>query len=188
MKKILFSLLFIAAAVSVNAQSRFFTKNGKVTFDATTSTSPEKIVGVNEKATSIIDVTTGTMEFAILMKAFNFEKALMQEHFNENYVESDQFPKAVFKGSVLNMSTVTLAKDGSYPVNVKGMLTMHGETKEITAEGTLTVKDKAIVAGKSNFKIKLNDFKIEVPSLVKDKVSNDTNIIVDLIYQPYKAS
>lgn len=188
MKKILFSILFIGAIASVNAQSRFFTKNGKVSFDATTSTSPEKIVGVNEKATSIIDITTGTMEFAILMKAFNFEKALMQEHFNENYVESDQFPKAVFKGTVVNISTVALAKDGSYPVTVKGMLTMHGETKEIIAEGSLTVKDNAIVAGKSAFKIKLNEFKIEIPSLVKDKLSNDANIVVDLIYQPYKAS
>lgn len=188
MKKILFYILFVATTVTVNAQSRFFTKNGKVSFDATSSSSPEKIIAVNEKATSIIDVTTGTMEFAILMKAFSFEKALMQEHFNENYVESDQFPKAVFKGSVVNMSTVTLSKDGNYPVSVKGMLTLHGETKEITAEGTLTVKDNAITAGKSTFKIKLNEFKIEIPSLVKDKVSNDATINVDLIYQPYKAS
>jgi hypothetical protein len=188
MKKLMFAILLAASVATLNAQTKFFTKNGKITFDATSASSPEKIMAVNEKATSIIDFATGAMEFAVLMKAFSFEKALMQEHFNENYVESDQFPKAVFKGTVVNISTVDLSKDGVYPVNVKGTLTLHGESKEISAEGTLTVKDKAITSGKSMFKIPLSDYKIEIPSLVKDKVSQEAQINVDLSYQPYKPS
>ena len=188
MKKILFSLVFVVVSIASQAQTKFFTKNGKIIFDATSASSPEKITATNEKATSILEVSTGALEFAILMKAFNFEKALMQEHFNENYVESDEFPKAVFKGAVLNMTTVDLKKDGDYKVNIKGMLTLHGETKEVTASGTLTVKDNAITNGKSKFNIPLADFKIEIPSLVKDKVAKDAQIIVEVNYQPFKAS
>ncbi len=188
MKKILLSLVLALACIAAQAQTKFFTKNGKIVFDATSASSPEKISGTNEKATSILEVTTGALEFAVLMKAFNFEKALMQEHFNENYVESDEFPKAIFKGSVLNMSSVDLKKDGEYKVNIKGMLTLHGETKEVTATGTLTVKDNAVTNGKSKFSIPLQDYKIEIPSLVKDKVAKDAQIIVDINFQPYKAS
>jgi hypothetical protein len=188
MKKIFLSLAFIAICLASQAQTKFFTKNGKITFDATSASSPEKISAINEKATSILEVSTGALEFAILMKAFNFEKALMQEHFNENYVESDEYPKAVFKGSVLNMSTVDLKKDGDYKVNIKGMMTLHGETKEVTATGTLTVKDNAITNGKSSFSIPLEDYKIIIPTLVKDKVAKDAQIIVEINYQPFKAS
>jgi hypothetical protein len=187
MKKLIFAILmFTTTAIAVNGQSRYFTKNGKVFFSA--SSPLEKIEANNEKATSIIDVSSGAIEFAVLMKAFIFDKALMQEHFNENYVESDKFPKATFKGSVTNIKSVDLTKNGVYPVKVKGMLTMHGETKEVLADGSLTVKDGGITAGKSQFKILLEDYKIEIPSVVKDKISKEVQIDVDLNYEPYKAS
>ena len=181
-------MLFVLmiTAFAVNAQTRYFTKNGKVSFSATSAM--EKIEATNEKATSMLDVSTGAIEFAILLKAFNFEKALMQEHFNENYVESDKFPKSTFKGNVINIKSVDLKKDGIYPVKVKGILTLHGESKDVTADGTLTVKDGKITEGNSKFKILLEDYKIEIPSLVKDKISKDVQISLELIYELYKAS
>lgn len=188
MKKLLMIIVLLTGAIASHAQSKYFTKNGKISFDATSSGSPEQIVAVNEKATSVLDLSNGTMEFAVLMKAFNFEKALMQEHFNENYVESDQFPKAIFKGTVLNIAALDLAKEGEVKVNVKGMLTLHGVTKEVTAEGSLMIKDNAVSSGKSKFTILLSDYKIEIPSLVKDKVGKEANIIVEINYQPLKTS
>ncbi len=186
MRKLILAIVMFATAVAVNGQTRFFTKNGKIFFSA--SSPLEKIEANNEKATSIVDVSTGAIEFAVLMKAFIFDKALMQEHFNENYVESDKYPKAVFKGSVTNIKSVDMTKNGVYPVKVKGNMTMHGETREVLADGTLTVKDGNITMGKSRFKILLEDFKIEIPSLVKDKISKEVQIEVELNYEPYKAS
>src|SRR6188474_1976871 len=144
MRKIILAFVMFATVSAVSAQTRYFTKNGKVSFSA--SSPLEKIEAANDKATSIVDVSNGAIEFAVLMKAFIFDKALMQEHFNENYVESDKFPKSTFKGTVTNIKSVDLTKNGVYPVKVKGMLTLHGETKEVTADGTLTVKDGAITA------------------------------------------
>ena len=186
MRKIILSILLLITVYSVSGQTRYFTKNGKVFFSA--SSSMEKIEATNEKATSIIDVSTGAIEFAVLMRAFNFEKALMEEHFNENYAESEKFPKAVFKGTITNIKSVDRNKNGTYPVKVKGMFTLHGETKELIVDGTLTVKDRNITSGKSQFQILLEDYKIEIPSLVKDKISKDVEIDLDLNYELYKPS
>lgn len=186
MKKIIICIYLFAIAFAVTGQTRYFTKNGKIYFNATSDL--EKIEATNEKATSIVDASNGAMEFAVLMKGFTFERALMQEHFNENYVESDKYPKAVFKGNVTNFSTVDMKKDGTYPVKIKGMLTLHGESKEVLADGTITVKNGGIVAGKSEFNILLADYKIEIPSLVKDKVAKEVKIVVDVNYELYKSS
>lgn len=187
MKKLIASIVLLSTVFFVNAQStRFFTKNGKIFFSA--SSPLEKIEATNEKATSIIDASTGAIEFAVLMKAFTFEKALMQEHFNENYVESDKYPKATFKGNIVDMKAVDLKKNGIYPVKVKGMMTIHGETKEVTTDGTLTVRDGNITEGKSEFNILLEDYNIVIPSVVKDKISKDVKIKVDLNYELYKSS
>ena len=188
MKKIILIVVLFITATNIQAQTKFFTKAGKITFDATSPSSPDKIYGTNDKATSVIDAASGAMEFALLMKAFAFDKALMQEHFIENYVESDKFPKAVFKGSITNMKEVNLQKDGSYPIKVKGNLTMHGVTKEVTADGKLTVKGGAIVNGTSKFNVLLSDFNVGIPSLVKDKVAPEAKITVDINYDPLKAS
>ncbi|MFM7218021.1 MAG: YceI family protein [Bacteroidota bacterium] len=185
MKKIL--ILFCALAVTgASAQSKFFTKKGKITFDATTPDSPEQIRAKNENVVSVIDLSSGAMEFMLSMTAFSFEKALMQEHFNENYVESEKFPKANFKGSIVNLKDVSLLKDANYPVNIKGNMTIHGVTKEVTATGTLTVKGGTLTAGKSEFKLHLPDYGIDIPNLVSDKLSKDAKIKVDLVYEPVK--
>ena len=186
MKNLILSIVFFAAALAVTGQTRYFTKNGKIYFDATSS--DEKIEGTNEKAFSVISDSAGAIEFAVLMRAFIFEKALLEEHFHENYLESDKYPKATFKGIITNFNTVDKNKNGIYPVKIKGMLTLHGETKEVLANGSLTIKDGKITAGKSQFKILLEDFKIEIPSLVKDKISREAKISVDVIYEPLKTS
>jgi polyisoprenoid-binding protein YceI len=182
MKKILIVFLFIAASsVAVFAQSKYFTKSGTITFR---SKAPlEDIEAKNQKATCVIDAKSGAMEVAVLMKAFEFEKALMQEHFNENYVESDKYPKSTLKAKIANIATVNFAKDGTYPVEIAGKLNMHGVEKEVAAKGTITVK-AGKVSGISEFTVKLSDHNIEIPAMVKDKVSNNVKINVAFWLEP----
>lgn len=184
MKKVIFfvfvSVLFFTQ--SIQAQ-KYFTRTGNIIFS---SEAPmEKIEASNQKATSVLDASSGKMEFAVLIKAFQFEKALMQEHFNENYMESDKFPKALFKGAIANMSKVDLATDGSYAVKVKGDLTIHGETKEVETDGTIVVKDGKISAT-STFDIAVADYKIEIPKVVRDNIAKIVTIDVKIDYELFK--
>ena len=181
LKLVLFaSVLFFS--FSANAQ-KYFTRSGSITFS---SNAPlEKIEASNQKATSVLDIRSGKMEFAVLIKAFQFEKALMQEHFNENYMESDKFPKAKFKGAIADITSVDFSKDGDYPVKVKGELTIHGVTKEVEAEGTFNIKEGNIAA-KSIFKIAVADYGIKIPKVVRDNIAKIVEINVSTQYELFK--
>lgn len=176
MKKIKFLLIIILIA-HVSFGQKYFTKNGKINFDATSPSSPEKIEAVNRTVTCVVDTKTGNIQFAALMKGFEFEKALMQEHFNENYVESEKFPKAEFKGLIDGNETVNYTKDGTYTVKVRGKLTMHGETRDVETPGKLIVQNGKINA-LADFNVVLSDYKISVPGLVADKVSTTAKISI----------
>lgn len=176
--KIVFAiLLFTIVSASGLAQTRYFSKTGKITFY---SRSPmENIEAINNKVVSIWDVSTGQIEFSVLMKGFEFEKALMQEHFNENYVESDKFPKAIFKGALENSSALDLTIDRALTVKVNGNLTLHGVTRPVSSMAVITVKNKAMAAATS-FTIILADYKISIPALVADKVNKKITISVNV--------
>ena len=116
---------------------------------------------------------------------FEFEKALMQEHFNENYVESDKFPKSTFSGKIASMDKVDLAKDGVYKVQVAGDLMIKGVTKAVSAPGTITVKGGKATAA-SEFTIALSDYNVSIPAVNKDNISNSIRISVDLALEPLK--
>ena len=132
MKKIFVTTLAVWTALSCSAQ-KFYTKNGKIDFDATSPSSPERVEAVNRSVTCVIDTQNGAIQFAALIKGFEFERALMEEHFNENYLESEKFPKAEFRGEIKNNGEINYTRDGTYPVKVKGKLTMHGESDDIDA-------------------------------------------------------
>jgi polyisoprenoid-binding protein YceI len=111
------------------------------------------------------------------MKGFAFEKALMEEHFNENYVESSKFPKAEFKGEIKNSDKVDFTKDGTYTVKIKGKLTMHGESNDVETEAKIIIQNGKINA-KADFNVLLSDYKVSIPGLVADKVSKTAKISV----------
>ena len=177
------AIAVLLGATSVFAQDKFFTKNGKIVFSS--KTVMENIEAHNKSVTCVLDTKTGNLQFAVLMKGFEFEKALMQEHFNENYVESHKFPRAEFKGQIVNSSEINFSKDGAYPAKVKGRLTIHGETKDVETNGTVNVKGGKIETG-AGFNIELADYKIEIPKLVKDNISKTVNISVDCTLEPLK--
>ena len=185
MKTIVLFFLVCLVTTSINAQDKFFTKSGTVTIDATTNASLETVHAVNRTARAVLDTKTGAVLFVVLMKGFEFQKALMQEHFNENYVESDKYPKAEFKGQVQNISTVDFTKEGTYDVSVTGTLTMHGKSQPVETKGTLQVKSGKVIAN-CNFNITLKEYDITIPSLVADKVSKTAKVIIDCSLDPFK--
>lgn len=180
MKKVLFGLVAMMLTMSVSAQ-KFFSKDGNVAFDANSPL--EKIEGKTNKGTLVIDAATGKVESAVLIKGFHFKSALMEEHFNENYLESGKFPKATFAGDIADFKNVNLSKDGSYPINIKGNLTMHGVTKPVTAKGNLTVKGGTITNANAAFKVLMADFGIAIPSAVKDKIAKEAKIDINCAMQ-----
>ncbi|MDB4286345.1 YceI family protein, partial [bacterium] len=129
-------LLAVVAFSTVDAQ-KYITRNGTVSFFSTTPI--EDIKGTNNQVTSLLDTQGGGIVFMALMKGFQFDKALMQEHFNEKYVESEKYPKAQFKGSIENFEEIDFTKDGTYDITVSGPLTLHGETNVVTTEGSLVI-------------------------------------------------
>jgi polyisoprenoid-binding protein YceI len=108
----------------------------------------------------------------------------MEEHFNENYLESTKYPKSTFKGQIENPSAIQWTKPGTYKTQIKGKLTLHGVTKDISVPGEFTVS-AAGIQGKSNFKVKCEDYGIKIPSLVRDKIAQEINISVNSNYQAF---
>ncbi len=183
MKSIIIILSFVFFAISnMIGQNTYFTKTATVNFFSKATV--EEISAVNKKATSILDKATGNLEFSLLIKSFVFQKALMEEHFNENYMESDKFPKSTFKGSITNLTDVNFTKDGVYKVSSTGTLTMHGVSKSVTTSGTITIKAGKISSA-ATFMVLLSDYNIVIPSVVKDKIAKDIKITVNCDYELY---
>jgi len=176
MKKIILIATAFFLIHSAFAQKKYFTKTGNVSFRA--GTAVEDIDGINKSTTCIFDAATGDIQFAILVKGFEFKSALMMEHFNENYMESDKYPKSTFKGKITNADKVNFQKDGIYPATVKGILEVHGVKKEVEATGSFKVTGETVLAT-ADFNILLEDYKIEIPGLVKDKISKTAKIHVN---------
>jgi polyisoprenoid-binding protein YceI len=180
MKKLALSLL-VVVGLSANAQMFKNKKDaGSVHF---LSKSPlEDIEATNKNPIAAYKPETGDMQFAVVMTQFKFKAALMEEHFNENYVESEKFPQAIFKGKV--NEKVDLSKDGENKVTVTGKMTLHGVTKDVTAEGTITKKGEELVVA-SKFKIKVADYNIKVPSLYVQNIAEVVDVTVNIGLEPF---
>lgn len=177
----LIALMFIGFT-QVNAQ-KFFTRTAHIKFFSTTPM--EDIEANNHQAGCILNMENGEVAFTVLMKSFEFEKALMQEHFNEKYVESDKFPKAAFKGALQVKSMDAFAQDGEHSVAVNGSMTIHGVTKPLEARGTLTRKGESITLN-AVFPIVVEEYDIKIPGPVKDKIAKQVETTVNAELKPYK--
>jgi hypothetical protein len=178
---IVFSVFLFS--MTSQAQERFYTKNAKVNFFSETPL--EDIEAKNKSAVAVLDSKTGNLQFSLLIKGFEFKNEEMQEHFNEDYMESDKFSKSEFKGQIVNNSAVNYAKPGTYNVQVKGMLTIHGVTKEVQTNGTLKV-DNGSIKSNSTFTIAVADYGIVIPRLVRDKIAKNVKITIDAELDPLK--
>lgn len=178
------ALSLALAPLTLAAQERYMTRTGHVDFHS--STPIEDIHADNDKVTSVWDATSGAIEFSLLIKAFTFEKALMQEHFNENYMESNKFPKATFKGSLKGVAADQLAKAGSYPVMVEGTINIHGVDQPMKTTGTVTVDEKRGIRAESKFQVKPEDHGIKIPGAVRKNIAEtmDLNVRMDYTKMP----
>ena len=156
---------------------KFITKNGFIQFYS--ETPMETIQADNHSVNAAYDHESGMFVFKVLMKSFEFEKALMQEHFNENYVESDQFPNAIFKGQIVNNSDVDLSNSAEIAVKVKGDLKIHGVTKTVEEEGVMKI-DGDMIHTTATFILKPADFDIKIPGAVVKNIAEEIEVRVDV--------
>ena len=163
-------LLFIGGFTHLNAQKKYSTNNAIVRFIAADDTD---IDAINKEVVSRLE-TNGDMSFIMLIKDFKFEMEGMQKNFNEEYIESDQFPRAFFNGKITNFSSVNFAKDGKYPISVAGSMQVHGVNKIMQTSGLLEIKN-GIPTATAQFTVTLKDFKIGgiLIKLVADKMNID---------------
>lgn len=182
--KTLKTILAMAALLplALNAQDRYATRTGTISFYS--STPMEDIEAHNRKVSCVYDASTGAIELAALIKAFDFKKALMQEHFNENYMESNTYPKATFKGTLSGVDAASVKKAGTYDVVLKGDLTMHGVTRAIEEKGTLTAGSDGTLKGITKFSVKPEDYNITIPGVVRKNIAEQIQISVDLALAP----
>lgn len=172
MKKI--GLLILVALYSFTPiQEKKITKTGTITFEASVP-SFEEVKGKNTAVTCILNTTNGEIAALALMKGFRFKVALMEEHFNENYVESSKFPKATFKGKIENFD-VSKVSTTSKDYTIKGKLELHGKSKDVTSIAKIK-KVGADLEVKTNFAVNISDFDIEIPSVVSKKIAKKVTV------------
>lgn len=175
MRKIIFGMAMMFSTMAVNAQV-YKTSTGTIKFNS--KTTAETIDATNSQVTAAMDSKSGAIEFSVPINSFQFKKALMQKHFQENYMESSKYPKSTFKGTVQNNAAVNYAKDGTYSVNVKGKLTMHGVTKDVTIPGKIVVSGGKVTL-KADFKVNLDDYNIKVPANNAAQINKNISVTVD---------
>jgi len=174
MKNLVLFLCIVLAAINTSAQNVYSTKTGNSTFF---SKAPlEDIDAHNDKVGAVLNITTNEVKVVVSIKNFEFKKALMQEHFNDDYLESDKYPDATYNGKI--NETVDYAKDGVTEVITTGKIKIHNVEKEVTNKGTVTVKN-GIITIHSEFYIALKDYNITIPRMVFKNIAENILVKVD---------
>lgn len=166
-----------------SAQDVYVSKDAGISFFS--SAPIEDIQAQTNKAVSAINIKTGAVYFKVPIKSFRFEKSLMQNHFNSDYLESDKYPFAEFNGKIVSLPDLTT--DNTYPVSVAGKLTLHGVTKDYTTPGTITVSNGKLTVA-ADFKVRLADHQITVPRLLLRNIAEVVDVKVKAAYAPDSSS
>ncbi len=177
MKPVIFiALLFISTSV---VGQKYISEKSNIVFFS--SALLEDIEARNEKAKSVFNADNGDIVFSIPVNQFQFAKSLMQEHFNEKYMESDKYPKTIFKGKVLDF------EKGSENNNVwtEGELEIHGVKRNVKIQGNLIFKGEKVII-ESKFIVKLEDYEIEIPKLLFHKIAEEVEVTVNFEYKRYE--
>lgn len=179
-----FSVLLLALLSFKQAgQDVYVCKNAKISIYS--SAPIEDIEANSNEGVSVYNAATGELAFSLPVRSLHFEKAMMEEHFNENYIESDKYPKATFKGKVNEHPD--LSKEGSYPVTVTGDFQVHGVTQNRTVKGEVKVS-KGVVSMSSEFMVKCADHHIDIPKIVFHNIAESIRIRVSATYNTYNSS
>ena len=169
-----FIILILLLSIKVNSQDKYITRTGVVEFESQQETF-EPIKAKNNSGTVILNSENGEIASIVLIKAFKFKNALMEEHFNENYAESDEFPKASFTGKMKDFNL----EQGKRTYLMDGKFTFHGKTNEVKDLKVVTDYENEVINIKSNFVLKVEDYDIKIPSVVRKKIAEEINCSID---------
>ena len=168
----------LAGPLAACAQGKYMTKTGYISFFS--ASIMEDIEAKNSKVAAVFDLTTGQLAFSVPIHEFQFKRTLMQEHFNENYMESDKYPKGTFTGQLTNAAQVAkLLPTGTQNVEVEGQLTLHGITRKVAVTGTLQIRDGQLVVF-AYFNIAPADYAIDIPLLVREHIAKSVSVRVSM--------
>ncbi|MFL9482426.1 YceI family protein [Chitinophagaceae bacterium LWZ2-11] len=182
MKKILVLAVSLVLALNfLNAQT-YKSRDGYLTFNPNKDQSHKDYAAASKEATSVLKVETTEVALLVPMKTFHFNNALLEEHFNDNYLQSDKFPNASYKGKLIGFTKDMLAKDGVYNLTSEGQVTLHGVTKNFKSTAKLEVKGK-VATFTCDFPIKAEEYNINIPGIVKPKLADQTPISAVIKFQ-----
>lgn len=168
-------------AVPTAAAARYTATNGQITFFS--SAPLEDIEALNGRVAAVFELATNQLAFSLLMREFQFRNTLMQEHFNENYAESEKYPRARFTGKLLAVPDEGQLRNGPQPVLVEGALSIHGVTRKVQVPGTLQLRDNDLVVT-AKFAVAPADYKIKIPALVRNNIAKSIDLSLTLTCQP----
>ena len=183
MKHIIVILLAWMSVINQAGQDLYACKNATISLFS--SAPIEDIAAKTSTGTSVYNATTGDLVFSVNISSFQFRKSLMQEHFNSDYLESDKYPKASFKGKI--QERIDLTKNGSYPVTVTGELDVHGVKQTRTIPGSITVNNGNVTMA-AEFMVKCADHNIKIPKIVFHNIAESIKLNVSATYTPVKNS
>jgi polyisoprenoid-binding protein YceI len=181
MKKVLFLSILLTAWFNYYSQI-FKAKDGATLIHFYSKSPLEDIEANNKNAVIVLNTATGDIQVRVTIQAFKFKNGLMEEHFNENYLESTKYPNSVFKGKI--NEKIDFSTDGQNKVTVLGKMEMHGVTRDVELDGLLTKKGNEIYID-SKFKLKVADYGIKVPSLYVKNIAEVIDISVVSTLEPY---
>ena len=177
MKRSIFIILFVLSISTSFSQEKYITRNGSIRF--LSETSIETINPINNHVSCILDTKTGDIVFQLKIISFEFEKALMEEHFNEKYMESEKYPKSTFIGKIKRWDHKLIANHVRHEIEANGIITIHGVEKEIQALGSLKIDEGSLIIN-ATFDLLIADFNIKIPKIVKNNISEIVKVDVDV--------
>jgi polyisoprenoid-binding protein YceI len=172
MKKFIFTAVLAMFALALNAQT-YKTRDGNIYFNPNKNQGNKEYAALSKEATAVLKVETSEVALLVPMKSFHFNNALLEEHFNENYLHTNKYPNGTYKGKLIGFDKAMLAKDGVYNLSSEGTVDMHGVSKPFKSPVTLTVKG-GVATFLCKFTVKAADHDIAIPDLVKPKLAEST--------------
>lgn len=183
MNKLYLQVIFFSVFISqLNAQEQFIARQGQISFFSYTSV--ENIEAKNNQVLSILDIEKNEIAVSMLMRAFVFKKDLMHEHFNESYIESDIYPKATFKGAILDFDSLLTSSQTKI---IRGTITIHGISKEIDIKATIN-KERRGYSIDGEFNLVVKDFNIKIPPILSKNIAKIVSVKIKFQYDPYEES
>ena len=178
MNKLLLLFFTIYGIGIANAQDQYITRQGEVTFFSYTSV--ENIQATNNQVLSILYPSSKKIGVQILMRAFTFKKSLMYEHFNESYMESDLYPKAIFEGDIIDFDPT---QEGSQTRIIKGTFTLRGVKKPVEIKATI-IKSNEVYTISGTLEVLIKDYEIKVPPILSPNIAKNIQVSFKFQYAP----